>query len=238
MLPIEVFLLVASSGALALNDKPQDHAHQDVLADSRRGPEPVYTYRCFKENIESYPPPKLWLSFSELWNINRERILTSNGGNTYLQHHIQQAILKVSTESNIDARLILGLVMGESRGKASSPCVGGNVSRCGMLHALNGSSLDESESSHSVERMVREGISGSPEHGLGYAQLVQGKPPVANVTPGCPFSAARAYHSGAVREDANELERDGHDVEDAGFVNDFANRLLGWDGRGEGFKEC
>ncbi|KAF7194508.1 hypothetical protein HII31_04177 [Pseudocercospora fuligena] len=238
MLPFEVLLLAASSGALAFNHDVQHHAHQDVLSDSSRRSKPLHTYRCFDGTIADYPSPTHWLPFSELWNINREQILSSNGGNTYLQHYVHQAILNVSRESNIDARLILALVMGESRGKASSPCVGGNVLRCGILHASKGSLLAESESSESVVRMVREGIIGSPERGLGYAQLAQGKPAVASVTPGCPFMAANAYHSERLGQNADSVELDGRDVEDARFVHDFANRLLGWDGRGDCFDKC
>lgn len=238
MLPFEVLLLVASSGALTFHHDVQHHAQQDILSDSSQISKPLHTYQCFERNIANYPPPTHWLSFADMWNINREQILSSNGGNTYLQHYIHQAILKVSKESNLDARLILALIMGESQGKASSPCVGSHVPRCGILHAVKGSSLDESQSSDSVERMIKEGIIGSPERGLGYAQLVQGKPRVANVTPGCPFMAAGAYHSGSLRQDVDEVEVDGHDLEDARFVNDFVNRLLGWSGRGEGFNKC
>ncbi|KXS97106.1 hypothetical protein AC579_1316 [Pseudocercospora musae] len=238
MLPFEILLLVANSGALAINHNAHNLGHQDFLADSGRTPEPIHTYQCFEGDIASYPAPTHWLSLLDLWNINREQILSSNAGNTYLQYYIQQAIIKVAKESNIDARLVLALVMGESRGKASSPCVGGNVPRCGILHALKGSLLDESQSSESVERMIREGIIGSPEGGLGYAQLVEGKPRLANVAPGCLFTAARAYHLGNLRQNAEQVEQDRHDVEDARFVNDLANRLLGWDGRGEGFSQC
>ncbi|KXT02479.1 hypothetical protein AC578_4203 [Pseudocercospora eumusae] len=237
MLPFEVLLLVASSGALEFYHDVQHLPHQATLSDSSRISKPLHTYQCFDGNIADYPSPTHWLSFSDMWHINREQILSSNGGNTYLQHYIHEAIVKVSRESNIDARLILALVMGESRGKASSPCVGGNVPRCGILHVPKGSLLDEAQSSEAVERMIREGIIGSPERGLGYAQLVQGKPRVANVAPGCPFMAARAYHSGSLRQNADQVELDWHNVEDAIFVSDFANRLLGWDGRGEGFNQ-
>lgn len=239
MCPFEILFAIATSvGALALSQNDPHSHQQDVLAGPGSANNPPsspmsFKYQCFHGQLSHYPAPKSWLSFSDLWNTNREQILSSNGGNAYIQHYIHESILAVSEESNVDPRLILALIMGESNGDASTPCLG-PLPRCGILHAPKGSSIDGSQPEDSIKTMIREGVVGSTNRGPGYAQILQGKPRMANVSPGCAFAAARAYHSGIVREYLDY----GHDAKDAGFVNDFANRLLGWNGRGEGFGKC
>lgn len=74
---------------------------------------PASSYQCYDGDVANYPSVQSWLSFDALWDVNRDNILSANGGNTYLQHYIHDAILQVAGETNVNARLILALVMQE-----------------------------------------------------------------------------------------------------------------------------
>ncbi|EME49077.1 hypothetical protein DOTSEDRAFT_40311 [Dothistroma septosporum NZE10] len=81
--------------------------------------------------------------------------------------------------------------------------------------------------------MIREGVQGSAKRGPGLSDLLKGKPRLANVPIGNPYAAARAYNSGEVGENLDAVSRG-----QPGYVNDIANWLQGWDGRGEGYRNC
>lgn len=101
---------------------------QSVLRDTRVHPTGIHASRqsirhdvrasvvyCHQDRIPQYPSEDCWLPFPRLWSINSDIILSSNGGDTYIQHYVHEAILQVAAESDVDARLILALVMQEVR---------------------------------------------------------------------------------------------------------------------------
>lgn len=197
------------------------------------------SYKCYGPHPSTYPPPSSWLPFPTLWDLNRETILSANAGDVYIQHDIHTALLTVSTESNIDARFLLALLLQETSGRASTPCTG-PTPRCGLLHSPKGSLFNPSHPYKSILRMLRDGVHGSARRGPGLHDLLIGKPKFAGVEVGDYWSVARAYESGEVREGDLEWVRrvSGKGKGERGFVNDVANRVMGWDGRGEGFEGC
>lgn len=188
-------------------------------------------YRCYGGELSNYPSIEEWISWDALWDINREQILSSNGGDTYIQHYVQEAILQAERESNVDARLILAILMQESNGKASIDCV---RSKCGIMHASKGSSFDKEKPRESIVQMVYDGVVGRPRSGPSLATLLSGKPQMKNLAVGCPYGAARAYNSGSVKENLDDAGPKGQES----YVNDVANRLLGWHGRGKCYEDC
>ena len=128
----------------------------------------------------------------------------------------------------------------QSSGKASVACTG-SIPNCGILQAsYDSQSFDPSDAQSSILSMIREGVEGTTsggetgEGGPGYAQYLNGDLSwVQNAYPGNPYAAARAYNSGAVGSNLDVVE-DGK----ASYSNDIANRLLGWDGIGDGFGAC
>lgn len=188
-------------------------------------------YSCYGGELSNYPSVDEWLSWDALWNVNREQVLSSNGGDTYIQHYVQEAILQAERESNVDARLILAILMQESNGKASVDCV---RSKCGIMHASKGSSFDKEKPRESILQMVRDGVVGRPRSGPSLATLLSGKPRIKNLAAGCPYGAARAYNSGFVKESLDDAGPNGQES----YVNDVANRLIGWNGRGKGYEDC
>lgn len=84
--------------------------------DSAKGQQAATTeYQCYGGKLESYPPIRQWLSFNDLWKANQDAISRRNSGDQQLVGYIHDAILKVSSESKVDARLILATVMQEVR---------------------------------------------------------------------------------------------------------------------------
>lgn len=111
-----------------------------------------------------------------------------------------------------------------------------------MQASYNSHSFDASNPQDSILEMIREGVqgttSGGPtgKGGPGYAQFLSGGLDwAADPKPGNPYTAARAYNSGSVAEngDLDEVKWGKR-----GYANDIAMRLVGWDGRGNGFKGC
>lgn len=100
----------------------------------------------------------------------------------------------------------------------------------------NSISFDPTQPESSILQMIRDGVEGTTSGGNegaggpGLVQyLTQDYSWVHNPSVGNPFTAARAYNSGSVV--AGNLDAGGATV---AYVNDIANRLLGWGSGGEG----
>jgi len=109
MLPFEVFSLsafVAISAAVPLSQHgllPASQHHLALHTASR--------YKCFDGERSKYPQADDWHSFEALWKINQPFILSRNGGDTYVEHYIHEAIIDVSVEKEVDPRFVLAAVM-------------------------------------------------------------------------------------------------------------------------------
>lgn len=77
------------------------------------------TYVCFENAAVHYPAPHEWLSFDRLWAVNAPYVLSSNGGDTYLEHYVREGIVSVAQENALDARLVLAAMMQRVCGKSS-----------------------------------------------------------------------------------------------------------------------
>ena len=232
MLLFKVLVAALASGLGAFaSELPVQSNNQIPLAGGKQSPS-KFEYKCFAGDVQNYPSPEKWPSWEALWDVNREQVLSSNGGDTYLQHYIQEGVLQVASDTNTDARLILAVIMQETKGVADAQCIGA-APRCGIMQAAKGSSFVDSSAKSSVEAMIREGAQGSAKRGPGLSDLLKGKPRLANVPVGNPYAAARAYNSGEVGKNLDVVSRG-----QPGYVNDIANRLQGWNGMGKGFKIC
>lgn len=132
MAPFELFLLaVLNVAAAALPDYRGATGPYDVLI--AREPNKLQqhripsksqkssgSYQCFQAGLSQDGSPRPWLAFERLWQVNEPTILSKNGGNTYIEHYIKDAILQVSEESHVDARLLLAIMMQEVR--SPIPC--------------------------------------------------------------------------------------------------------------------
>lgn len=107
-----------------------------------------------------------------------------------------------------------------------------NANNCGLMQGPPGSvSFDPSQPISRILQMIRDGVEGTTyggnggQGGPGLVQyLTQNYGWVKNPSVGNPYTAARAYNSGSV--DAEDLDSGAGAT--AAYVNDIANRLLGW----------
>ncbi|KAK5018600.1 hypothetical protein LTR60_001433 [Cryomyces antarcticus] len=210
-----------------------------------KGPStPASGYQCYHGDVSKYPTKDKWMNFYDLFNHNKPAMLARNNGNGELVGEIWNAIVKVSQDAKVDARVILATVMQESTGQANVPCTG-TMPNCGLMQASYGSiSFNPADSQGSITEMIREGVQGTNSggpYGGGGPGLVQFLNNVlswvTNPWPGNPYAAARMYNSGHISNN-NLDDLTGSEWSTKSYANDIANRLLGWDGSGAGFAAC
>ena len=68
-------------------------------------------YKCYGGVVNAYPRMNEWLSFNALYKLNEPTLQLSNTAEQ--NRYIYDAIVQVSQESKVDARIILALIMQE-----------------------------------------------------------------------------------------------------------------------------
>ena len=71
------------------------------------------TYKCIYESTTDILASKL--AFDKLWVINQPRVLSNNGGDTYLEHYIHEGLLQVADETGMDGGVLLAVMMEQVR---------------------------------------------------------------------------------------------------------------------------
>ncbi|SMR50926.1 unnamed protein product [Zymoseptoria tritici ST99CH_1E4] len=179
----------------------------------------------------TFPPSASWLPFETLWCVNAEQILSSNGGDTYITHYIQSALLSTGFIYRLDPRLLLASMMEASRGKASAPCAcpaDGGECVCGIMQVPHGGSFNEKDAEKSVNCMI----------GAGGDALMH-----AMKTEGLKSDALLLAGESRMRDVLRRFEKvagkgKGKGEEMGRFEMYLVNRLMGWNGRGKGSDGC
>ncbi|KZF25135.1 hypothetical protein L228DRAFT_243927 [Xylona heveae TC161] len=193
------------------------------------------TYQCFSGPASNFPDYPQWMDYTQMFDLN-QRVSLSQLESGPIQGNIWDAIQTVSSESMVDPRLILAVIMQESTGNVNVPCTNNGVENCGLMQAFAGSvSFDPSDSLGSITQMIRDGTQGTAQ-GPGLVQWLNSdsETSYAGNTDGSPYNAVRGYNSGSI-DFTNLSNRNGAT---ASYVSDIANRLLGWDGNGAGSSVC
>ncbi|KAK4967523.1 hypothetical protein LTR66_011947 [Elasticomyces elasticus] len=165
----------------------------------------------------NFPDPSQWASYDALWAQNSRLMKFHNSDSEIAQ--IKSAIETVASESGIDARAILCIIMQECGGNVRVPTTFNGVRNPGIMQSHNGVEFSPANPAASILQMVKDGTEGTAD-GPGLKQLYQRY--------GNYYSTFRAYNSGSINE--NDL----NDPVGAtpGYVRDTANRLTGhtWGG--------
>ncbi|KAF8306418.1 hypothetical protein DL93DRAFT_218093 [Clavulina sp. PMI_390] len=192
------------------------------------------TYTCYAGTVAGMPAHANWMNFNDMWARNKQ-ISLGNFDTAAQITQIHDAIVTVSKESKVDARLILAVIMQESTGNVNVPCTNGY--NCGLMQANHGSvSYNSGNSAASILQMVRDGTEGTSQ-GPGYVQYLDGGSAYAytNCPLNNPYGAARAYNTGSCATDKGlHCAKYGT----PSYVNDIANRLVGWNGNGAPQGKC
>lgn len=164
-----------------------------------------------------YPSPSQWATYDFLWKQN-SRLMKFNDSDSEIAQ-IHQAIEKVASESGVDVRVILCIIMQESGGNVRVQTTNNGVRNPGIMQSHNGVAFDPANPAASILQMVRDGTEGT-KHGSGLKQL--------RAKYGNYYTAFRAYNSGSV----NEKELNDPVGATADYVQETANRLMGhsWNG--------
>lgn len=184
------------------------------------------SYTCYSGDWTKYPPKSQWLSFSTMWNYNKQNMYnacsnlgykTPNDNLTQLQQ-MYQGIQTVAEESQVDHRFILAVIVQESLGcvyVGATEAPDGSTPNPGIMQSHNGTQYDVNNSAASILQMIRDGTEGT-KYGDGLVQLIN---QYGNI-----YEAARGYNSGSV----NATDLNYPFKATPSYVVDIANRLTGW----------
>ena len=209
--------------------------------------DPSY-YWCFRGIKENFPPIGNWMNFYDMFNLNQRTTMVRFDSGPE-QGEIYNAIVRVSQEAKVDARLILAVIMQEVPFPSSSSpptpsytvlipsqssanvrvqCTNNGIQNSGLMQAYTGSvSYDPNNMAASILQMVRDGTQGTAS-GPGYVQWISqnSQTMYAGDTEGNVYQAARGYNSGQI----NFADLSDPKGATGSYVSDLANRLQGWNG--------
>lgn len=185
-------------------------------------------YVPYSGPASNFPDMSEWADYQSLWAFN-STIIKNHGlyvpeGIAYSVDVIDYWIPVIATESGVDERVILCIIMQESGGdvytNTSVSPTPPYVNNTGIMQAFNGASVETLETAKSpttvVGQMIRDGTEGTdPEETNGLKGLWKHW--------GNWYEVFRAYNSGSV--DTSDLN-DGLGATDS-YVSDVANRLMG-----------
>lgn len=149
-----------------------------------------------------------------MWHRN-VGVMRINDSPTHIED-IKEAIEKVASETDIDKRAILCMIMQECQGNVhveTTISPDGHVRNPGLMQFHNGAEFDNRNGKGTILQMVRDGIEGTP-FGDGLKQLI--------ARYGDAYEAFRGYNSSSV--DKNNLSN-GLGATNS-YVSDTANRLM------------
>ncbi|KAH6722921.1 hypothetical protein BKA61DRAFT_648166 [Leptodontidium sp. MPI-SDFR-AT-0119] len=169
-------------------------------------------YVDYSGPASAFPSPAQWASYATLWAKNASLMSFSDSPSEIAL--IGSSIPLVASESNLDARVILCIIMQESGGNVRVGNTFNGVVNTGIMQAFNGSSFNPADPAGSILQMIRDGAMGTT-NGPGLKQAWEEF--------GNYYEAARKYNSGSV--DRNQLNNPLGAT--AGYVRDLANRLMG-----------
>ncbi|KAL1617668.1 hypothetical protein SLS54_007672 [Diplodia seriata] len=197
-------------------------------------------YRGDGSTGAGWPSKAKWVSFEDMWNNNKQQILTKScGWNTWGPDNsaaemqgIYDAIQQIATETKVDHRFILAVVVQESKGCVrvpTTPNADPNIRNPGLMqcHSGDGTCANTNPCPNSIiTQMVREGTAGTNK-GDGLAQVInQAQKTFQNTNPDARvYYAAAKYYNGGSIPPSNNLE-DGCCTKC--YSSDIANRLTGW----------
>ncbi|KAI9838132.1 MAG: hypothetical protein M1819_006288 [Sarea resinae] len=193
------------------------------------------SYTFWSGNGSTWPDKSQWVSFDDMFTNNKAVMETSceqwneTDNSSDEIGAIYDSIQTVATESLVDHRFILAIMMQESGGCVRVPTTNYGVRNPGLMQDHDGNGTCNSDVTGQVQdpcptgvitEMIREGTEGT-DSGDGLAQCINESD--ANDTSAF-YRAARIYNSGSV-DSSGDL---GKGIATHCYTSDIANRLTGW----------
>ncbi|KAF2438178.1 hypothetical protein P171DRAFT_526416 [Karstenula rhodostoma CBS 690.94] len=175
------------------------------------------TYRPFSGPAHNFPDVATWTRYDYMWNLNLAALSTS--GNTPTDTaYLKAAIDLCANQYHIDRRLILGIIMQESRGNVGViTTYSGSLPTAGLMQC---SGCPGFPGQHGLSQAdIASMVCGGAEHFKTNMLHWGDRWSAASV-----FPALREYNSGNV----NEADLSDGRGATASYVSDLANRVTGW----------
>ncbi|OAQ58500.1 glycoside hydrolase [Pochonia chlamydosporia 170] len=180
-----------------------------------------------------WPSQNAWGSWDELWNANLPLMRQSCGWNGWGADNsgdeinsINSAIQQLASQTGVDRRFILAIMMQESKGCVRVPTTNNGVTNPGLMQSHNGSGTCAWTNpcpSWQVTQMISDGTAGTSS-GAGLQQLLAQAQGAIGGGSRSFYAAARLYNSGSV--DYSNLNN--AFTSTRCYATDVANRLTGW----------
>ncbi|KYG50583.1 hypothetical protein M433DRAFT_41564, partial [Acidomyces richmondensis BFW] len=185
------------------------------------------------DTSQGWPSQSDWVNFEDMWTANMAYISISctefGQANNSPQESadVKSAIQSIASQSGVDERFILAIMMQESKGCVRAPTTNYGVTNPGLMQSHDGSGTCNSGSDvqnpcpqSEITQMIKDGTEGTSS-GAGLEQCIQqtGASDVSKY-----YKAARIYNSGSIPS-SGDLGAPGATP---CYASDIANRLTGW----------
>ncbi|CAG7951428.1 unnamed protein product [Penicillium nalgiovense] len=181
------------------------------------------------EVSDGWPSMSQWSEYETLWGLNQILIAASCDNSDDETSDINTSIKSVASETGVDPRFILAIVMQESKGCVRVHTTNNGVQNTGLMqsHAGEGScNKDGSKTtpcpSSMIKQMIKDGTAGTSQ-GDGLKQCYEAQTGGESAKY---YKAARTYNSGSIDPSGNL----GQGIATHCYSSDIANRVRGWAG--------
>ncbi|KAJ5372286.1 hypothetical protein N7517_004292 [Penicillium concentricum] len=178
---------------------------------------------------DGWPSLSQWSEYETLWGLNQILIAASCDNSDDETSDINTSIKSIASETGIDARFILAIIMQESKGCVRVHSTNNGVQNTGLMqsHAGEGScnkdgSMTTPCPSSMIKQMIKDGTAGTTQ-GDGLKQCYESQ---SGAEAAKYYKAARTYNSGSIDPSGNL----GQGGATHCYASDIANRVRGWAG--------
>ncbi|EXJ67761.1 uncharacterized protein A1O5_09107 [Cladophialophora psammophila CBS 110553] len=209
----------------------------DINDGAGAGSDIYRTYSGDGSASAGWPEMAQWVSFEDMFNANKNFMrvscvnLGSDNGPDNSDEEIDQiwdAVQSASSQTNVDHRFILAILLQESNGCVRVRTTDNGVPNPGLMQAHNGGfscntngNIQTPCPASEITGMVLDGTAGTLT-GDGLAGILnQGAGKDAKAY----YRTARQYNTGSIAESGN-LDEGGYST--SCYASDIANRLTGW----------
>ncbi|KAJ5531007.1 Peptidoglycan-binding Lysin subgroup [Penicillium freii] len=221
--------LILAAGSLSTLIQAIPHGANSHRSLHRRA---AATYALMGGNGEAsdgWPSLSQWSEYETLWGLNQILIAASCDNSDDETSDINTSIKSVASETGVDPRFILAIIMQESKGCVRVQSTNNGVVNTGLMqsHAGEGScNKDGSKTtpcpSSMIKQMIQDGTAGTTQ-GDGLKQCFEAQ---SGATATKYYKAARTYNSGSIDSSGNL----GQGGATHCYASDIANRVRGWAG--------
>ncbi|EKV16501.1 Peptidoglycan-binding lysin domain [Penicillium digitatum] len=181
------------------------------------------------EVSDGWPSMSQWLEYETLWGLNQILIAASCDNSDDETSDINTSIKSIASETGVDARFILAIIMQESKGCVRVQSTNNGVENTGLMQSHDGEGSCNKDGSKTtpcpssmINLMIQDGTAGTSQ-GDGLKQCYEAQ---TGGTAAKYYKAARRYNSGSIAPSGNL----GQGGATHCYASDIANRVRGWAG--------